>query len=271
MWEMNVEQLMHTVKEIAEEAGVLAQKTFINVSENTFTPKADGSPVTPADLEVDTFIRKSLISLTPYTSVLSEEAEAHTTTESTYWIVDPIDGTANFIQKIPFYTISIALIQDGIPVLGVVHAPSRNETYTGFKGGGATRNGISISSSPCKSLSGAKILLDHGSHTKTVDFHAMVRTFLEDSGSTTTVTECASLELCKVAEGTQDGFIHRGLHAWDIAAGIVIAQAAGAVITDLQGNPKMLFESGIIASSKELSPFLVSITKVALDEEASGD
>jgi len=268
---MSPELLLRTVKEISREAGCIALSYFKDLKENNSTKKIDGSPLTNADVEVDAYIKNSLRSRTSYEQILSEEDAVSYLKKGTYWVVDPIDGTQNFIEKNTAYAISIALVEDGVVTLGVVYAPSLGKTYAAAFGLGATCNDIPIMASVRTTLSGATVLLDNGTHERTVIFHSSIRKSLLDRGARTKAIECASLELVALSEGFYDGFVHRGLHAWDIAAGMVIAKESGILVLNLEGGAKSLFETGIVASTDTISPLLVSITKQALDEEASAN
>jgi len=265
---MNIDLLLPIVEGIAVQAGIIASSHFASLQEELVTIKTDGSPLSAADLDVDAYISEQLRKQTDVSRILSEEGSEHQYLANGFcWIVDPIDGTRNFVQGDSSFAISIALVHDGIPILGVVHAPELQETYSAVLGGGANRNGAQIQVSACSDLTRAHIELDYGSHPLTVRFHAHVKQALLLAGSTTRNVGCASLQLAHVGCGVADAMIHRRLSAWDIAAGIVIAKEAGARIGNLDGGSKDLFAPGIVASTPEIFSLLTTITARELDAE----
>ena len=249
--------------EIAKEAGKIAMKYWNELKEHHISTKEDGSILTIADTEVDAYIRKELEDAFPDHSVLSEESENTKTTEGVF-IIDPIDGTKNFANGDSNFGISIGFVVNGKSEIGVVYAPAENNIYIGEKGGSSYKNGEKINISKNDSLSSAKLFIHGGRTQKTVDTHEKIRSICENENPDIKIEKvkgCASLDICRVADGIYDGFIHRGLGAWDVAAGIIILESAGGVVCNLNGTEKNLFVPGIIATNNELKDKLVAITK----------
>ncbi|CAN5717608.1 inositol monophosphatase family protein [soil metagenome] len=261
-----MDEIMQNVQTVVREAGSIALRHFENSADNSISIKPDGSPVSAADMEVDAYIEATLHKQYPHISYLSEEdvRDIHTGLQ---WVVDPIDGTANFITGNPLFGISIALLNDKQPILGVIYSPTSDEMYTAIRGRGALKNGVPISTSSDTELVEAIILVDNGTHERTVRFNGGLRQTLSTRKALPQSRKCASRELCAVADGSASGMIHRALNVWDIAAGVLLVEESGGVVTDLQGNPKDIFTSGIVAGSPAIARELSSITKVALDRE----
>lgn len=203
--------------------------------------KAGAGIVTTADLRSDEIIREHLSAKFPEHRFLSEEAVADGAPDfaGPVWIVDPIDGTANYAHGHPYVSISIALAMDGEPVVGVVHAPFLGETYTAIRGGGAKCNGQAIRVSAVTDLKRA--LIGTGfPHIRTDLEVAMtrVRRLLNECQDIRRAGSPA-LDICYVAAGKLDAHCE-SLAPWDIAAAGLIATEAGARRTNLlPGNPTM--------------------------------
>ena len=255
---------------IVRGAGVIALQYFGKITDADRSIKDDGSLLTVADLAVNTYILDALRKEFPEYPILSEEVKGMPEGNS-MWIVDPIDGTKNFSSGNPYFGISIGLIVDGVPEVGVVYSPAENKLYSAKRGSGAFLNGKKIAVSSCDSMQGAHILLDTGASEQTLRMHGAIREGCSNNGALVESKMAASLELCAVASGESDAMAHRGLKAWDIAGGMVVALEAGARITDLVGVEKDMFKGGIVVSTPHIHESIVEITaKVFATELARG-
>jgi len=236
--QMNQHHLLDQVVAIAKAAGeaamIIYQKDF------NIEYKGDDSPVTDADLAAHAVIVKGLKALTPHLPILSEESadiswEERRTWEE-YWLVDPIDGTKEFIKKNGEFTVNIALIKQGKPVLGVVDAPALNETYFAEASLGAFKQdsqGIHSLKVTKKANKGLIRVVGSRSHPSP-DLAA----YLEQFEAVDMVPKGSSLKLCLVAEGKADIYPRLGLTSeWDTGAGHAVAEIAGASITQIDGSP----------------------------------
>ncbi|HEY6641460.1 3'(2'),5'-bisphosphate nucleotidase CysQ [Povalibacter sp.] len=203
--------------------------------------KKDSSPLTQADLRAHAVIMQGLAALTPDTPVLSEEASDIgfdvRSQWRRYWLVDPLDGTREFISRNGEFTVNIALIEDHEPVLGVVHVPVKNSTFSGARGAGAFLQ--SGESSPVRiavRTPAATPLRVVGSRS-----HASVgplEAYLDKLGAHTLLSVGSSLKFCFVAEGSADFYPRFGpTSEWDTAAAHAVVDAAGGAVVDLQGQP----------------------------------
>jgi 3'(2'), 5'-bisphosphate nucleotidase len=200
--------------------------------------KADDSPVTAADLAADRVIAAGLAALDPATPVISEEQErAHDGTLARFWLVDPLDGTREFVRGGDDYTVNIALVEDGVPVLGVVHVPATGVSYAAARGAGATRIDASGAARPIAvrraGAEGELVVVASRSHRNDA-----LEAFLAALPPHRATSIGSSLKLCLVAEGAADLYPRTGPTSWwDTAAAHAVALEAGAEVVTLDGAP----------------------------------
>jgi myo-inositol-1(or 4)-monophosphatase len=239
----NLDHLLAAACGIAVEAGELIQK----IQEEGFdtTSKDDLSPVTRADREADAVLKRQLSELEPGAAWLSEETADSRARLSAdlLWIVDPLDGTKEFMKGLPEYSVAIALVADGQPVLGVVHNPVTGDTFSAARGSGAFRNG-----EPIQVREGDKLLASR-SETARGEFDPFERAWsVEAVGS-------IEYKLALVAAGEAAVTFSRGpKHEWDVCAGSLIVREAGGRATELFGEPLRFNQSfpkvkGILAGA----------------------
>ena len=200
------------------------------------TFKADDSPVTAADLAADRVIAEGLATLDPGTYVVSEEQERGSAAlPARFWLVDPLDGTREFVRGGDDYTVNIALVEDGLPVLGVVHAPASGVCYAAARGGGATRIGGdgATSAVTVRAARDELVVVASRSHQ-----NAALTAFLTALPPHRLISIGSSLKLCLVADGSADLYPRTGPTSWwDTAAAHIVATEAGAAVTTLDGAP----------------------------------
>jgi 3'(2'), 5'-bisphosphate nucleotidase len=205
--------------------------------------KADGSPVTDADMAAEAVIRDWLSRLTPRLPIISEEAarnDAGAAASGRYFLVDPLDGTREFIAGHDDYTVNIALMSSGAPVLGVIAAPALGLVWRGAVGSGAERLSFSAGriSEPQAIHTRARpqdelIVLVSRSH-----LDARTESYLKGLAAARRIACGSSLKFCRVAEGAADHYPRFGpVRDWDVAAGHAVLVAAGGSVTTLDGGP----------------------------------
>ena len=264
---MTQDELFTEAERAVHDANVIARNSFSLRSPLTIIAKPDGSPVTEADTQISDFIEVRLAERFPNTPFISEEtSDAMPLSSIGTWVLDPIDATANFAIGNPHFSISLAYVESGESSIGIVSAPLEKKLYRGRRGYGSDLNGKPIDTKNLFTLRGARILLDPGSHPETIAAHARLATAFENAGAIVESRNCASLDICSVASGEVDAFIHRGLKIWDIAAAVCIAHEAKAKVTDLQGNMKDISNPGIIVSGPELHTLITRLVQETLDE-----
>lgn len=223
--------------------------------------KGEGDYVTEVDLAAEDIISEVLRSAFPDIPILAEEAGG--TASDLYWCVDPLDGTTNFIHGFPAVGVSIALIENGRPVLGVVHAPFLGQTYAAERGAGAFlmdsdgEHRLSVSARPPE-----RAVLATGfpfRRKERIPRHLEVVRRCLESFEDLRRPGAASLDLAWVASGVFEGFFELGLSSWDVAAGALLVEEAGGVVSDWSGGPDYL-SGDILAASPAVHERLVEIT-----------
>ena len=212
--------------EIAQRAGELELACFGHV---TSSRKRDGSLVTEADCRAEELIRERLTHFFPEHAVYGEEFGMDGDTDNPWrWYIDPLDGTSNFVFGLPLWGVSIGLLYNLKPVAGVFHTPVIGDTFWAWHGGGAWLNGNSVSVSSQTKMSPNDLLCISSAESSTyqVPFPQKMRCF----GS-------AAFELAATAAGLFVGLLHTNWHLHDMAAMLCMAQEAGAVVTDVSGQP----------------------------------
>ena len=239
---MKESQLVELIDGALEVADSASQKVLeIYHSEGVkFESKQDGSPVTEADIASHQILNTGLVKLNNNIPILSEEGnDAAKQDESLFWLIDPLDGTKEFINKNGEFTVNIALIEQGAPILGIVFSPAVEENFYGannigaFKIKGTERTNIL----PNKQKEDECLVTLSKSH-KSKEDEWFVDECKKRFGVVHEIPTGSSLKLCKVAEGKADIYSRLGpTYQWDIAAGQAVVESAGGVVNDLSGNP----------------------------------
>ncbi len=186
--------------------------------------------VTQTDIDSETLIRTLLESATPGCGIIGEEGGSTRGTQRLQWVIDPLDGTVNFLYGVPIFAVSIAAAVDGVFVAGAVVDVMRAEVYSAFLGGGSRREGESISSSSCSSLSSALVTTGFSYTPRLRALQGdIVRRLLPVSRDIRCFGS-AALQLCWVASGRVDAYFERDIKIWDWAAGALIASESGAEV-----------------------------------------
>ena len=213
--------------------------------------------VTEADKASEALIAERIRSRFPAHDLLGEEGARGASGSPYRWIVDPIDGTTNFAHSLPTFAVSIALELDGAPLVGVVHDPMRDECFLAVRGGGATLNGAPLRVSPTTALIGSLLATGFAYETSLRLRQADVWRVLIPQVQAIRQTGSSALNLAYVAAGRLDGYWERGIHPWDVAAGALIAQEAGGVVTAFNGGAYHSAARELVASNGPLHPFLI--------------
>ena len=219
------EDLLEAVSAIAAEVGAMVHGRW--QGEYRQWEKVPGHPVCDVDLDADALLKDRLLALDPEAGWLSEETadDAERLMRTRVWVVDPIDGTRDFLRGRAGWAVSVALVEGGRPLLGVLDAPARGEHWRALSGAGATRNGLSISVSGHDALAGARVPADVLPRADR-DLVAVEK------------PNSIALLIAMVPPGQADFLAAmRWGKEWDIAAAALIAQEAGAIVTDALGRP----------------------------------
>jgi myo-inositol-1(or 4)-monophosphatase len=241
-------------------------RDFGEVEQLQVSVKGPGEFVSAADLKAEKVLRAELGKARPGYGFLMEESGVEPGSDVHHrWIVDPLDGTTNFLHGIPHFAISIGLERDGEIIAGLVYEPVRDETFWAEKGAGAYLNDRRMRVSARRQLTEAVIgtglpFIGRGDH----------ETYLRGLGAVMGATAgvrrlgVASLDLAYVAAGRFEGFWESNLKPWDIAAGILLVREAGGYVTDLEGGQTMLATGSVLAANDHLHAPLTQLLKKAL-------
>ena len=241
---------MQVALRVAEEAGEMLLERFHGEKEVSFKGRAD--LVSDVDKLAESLIIQELSREYPEAGFLAEESEPVGGSSEYTWIIDPIDGTRNYVLGIPFFCLVIALAKGDDIQLGLTYDPVRREMFQAVKGQGAYVNGSPISVSGKGRLEEALLSYDLGYVDETASRAIELVLHLWPNIQGTRMMGSAALGLAYAACGRVDMYFHHNLSPWDVASGLLLVKEAGGIITDKRGNPGTLYSEGIIASGAEL-------------------
>lgn len=244
--------------QIARDAGQILRDRFGQPHDVQFKGTID--LVTEADRAAEDLIADRLRTLCPEHDLLCEEGSVGATAGAAFrWVVDPLDGTINFAHGLPTFAVSIALEDAGIPVVGVVYDPMRDELFVARRGGGATLNGAPIHVSFVDRLISSMLVTGFSYDFERRAQQAEVwRDFLTRVQAIRQ-TGSAALNLCYIAAGRLDGYWERGISPWDVAAGAVIVTEAGGSVSNMRGGSFHSDGREILASNGKLHGDLLEV------------
>ena len=254
---------MNVMMAAARKAARPLVRDFNELENLQISQKGPGDFVTHADKRTEQILIDELSRARPGYGFLGEEGGGIEGKDKTHrFIIDPIDGTTNFMHGIPHFAISIGLEREGQMVSGVIYNPVTDDLYTAEKGHGAYLNNKRLRVAARKDL--ASSVIATGLPFLGKEGHARASAEMAEVMNVTAGIRCfgsASLDLAYVAAGRFDAFWERSLQAWDIAAGIVLLREAGGMITDLRGGAEMLTQGTVLASNENLHPQLLKLLK----------
>ncbi|HET90375.1 MAG TPA: inositol monophosphatase [Chloroflexi bacterium] len=244
--------ILSTVIPIAHEAGAVVRRGFPRTALTDVEFKGAVNPVTATDEEAEALILARLRAAFPHHRFLAEESggDEWLTAGPPIWLVDPLDGTNNFAHAFPHVSVSLALVTEGRPVVGVAYDPLRDETFAATAGGGTTLNGEPVHVSTVGRLASAFLATGFPYDRRTAADNNVARLdhFLRRSQGVRRAGS-AVLDLAYVACGRFDGFWEIRLHPWDVAAGVLLVREAGGRATDFEGQLDYLSGEAIVASN----------------------
>jgi myo-inositol-1(or 4)-monophosphatase len=248
---MNVSPTLNVMISAARKAGRSLARDFGEVAALQVSVKGPANFVSSADLKAEEIIFKELKKARPGYSFLMEERGRIDGADATHtWIVDPLDGTTNFLHSNPMFAISIGLEREGQLVAGVIYNPASDELYTAEKGKGAFMNDRRLRVAARKSL--ADCLVTTGIPHRGREGHPRFIKEIQDvmiEVAGVRRTGSAALDLAFIAAGRFDAYFERNLQPWDLAAGIVLVREAGGFVSDLAGGDKKLGTEVLAANS----------------------
>jgi len=254
MHHFNLSDLVTQVCTIAKEAGSFIKKERYTFSENKIETKGLHDLVSYVDKESERLIVQKLKLLLPEAGFITEEKTIEKAGEIYEWVIDPLDGTTNFIHRIPAYCVSIALTKHRIPILGVVYEINQDECYYAVDGGGAYLNQKQIYVSTAQTLSASLLATGFPFYKfEYQDEYINLLKYLMQQCRGIRRIGSAALDLAYVASGRFDCFFEYNLNDYDMAAGLILVKEAGGNLFDFEGGNKMLDQRSVIAGNEHVS------------------
>ncbi len=249
---LNLKKICSQVCDLSRETGSFIQKQGKRLTPSHVESKSKNNFVTYVDKESERRLVKGLQKILPGSGFITEEETIRNEKKKYTWIIDPIDGTTNFIHRMPCYCISIGLYseeKDEI-ILGVIYEPNLDEIFYATKNGGAFMNGKKISVSKTKKLKDSLLVTGFPSfdHSRVEEYISLFRHFMKESHGLRRMGS-AAVDMAYTACGRFESFYEYGLNPWDIAAGAIIVKEAGGQVSDFSGKNTWLFGKEIIASN----------------------
>jgi myo-inositol-1(or 4)-monophosphatase len=233
----DLDALLRLAVDVAEGAGEMLTAGLHEVRTSVEHKSSATDMVTEMDRAVETYVVDRILGVRPDDGVLGEEGASSPGTSGVRWIIDPLDGTTNYLYALPAFTVSIAVEVDGAVVGGAVRDPSHHETFRARRGGGAWCDGSRLQVAGPPTVATALVATGFSYVAERRARQAAVLGHLMGDVRDIRRAGAASLDLCWVAAGRVDAYYERGLAPWDFAAGALIASEAGAEVTDLAGGP----------------------------------
>lgn len=258
--------LLNVMVQAAMKAGRSLSRDFGEVQNLQVSMKGPGDYVSQADRKAEEIVFAELSKARPGYAFLMEERGAVEGEDAQHrWIVDPLDGTTNFLHGIPLFSVSIALERQGQIVAGVIYNPAMDELYTTERGGGAFMNDRRLRVAGRAKLTDAVIgcgvpHLGRGQHG---NFLIELRNVMAEVSGVRRLGS-AALDLAYVAAGRMDGFWETGLSSWDMAAGILLVREAGGFVSDMDGGQDMLDTGTVVAGNEIIQRALLKTVKKPL-------
>ena len=259
--------MLNTAVKAARRAGNIINRAAQNIDILTVTQKAANDYVSEVDREAEAAIIRVISETYPSHSILAEESGASGSSEHV-WIIDPLDGTTNFLHGFPHYAVSIALSHKGVLSQAVIYDQVRNELFTASRGRGAYLNDHRMRVGKRSKLQGS--LLGTGFPFKefsVIDTYLAMFKDLAQKTSGIRRAGAATLDLAYVAAGRLDGFWEFGLAPWDMAAGSLLITEAGGLVGDFQGNGGFLETGNIVGGNPKLFSQLIQALAPYLNDK----
>ncbi len=261
---MHYDFILQTAGDVAREAGAVVRDAFPRAALAHVGFKGAVNPVTETDIAAEELIVTRLRAAFPGHRILAEESGGDEWRASgpPLWLIDPLDGTNNFAHGFPHIAVSLVLLVEGRLVVGVIHDPLRDETFTATAGGGATLDGRPIHVSRVEHLADAFLATGFPYDRRTAPDNNVERLdhFLRRSQGVRRAGS-AVLDLAYVACGRFDGFWEMGLKPWDAGAGVLLVREAGGRVTDFAGGPDCVSGEFVVASNGRIHEEMLRVIR----------
>jgi myo-inositol-1(or 4)-monophosphatase len=244
---------------VAREAGKLMRRRFEDRSSFNLSFKGHQDYLTEVDGEVERLVVSRLAELFPGDTFIGEEGAREAS--DSVWVIDPIDGTANFARGIPHFCISIAHLEGGRPHIGTIYDPMRDEMYSGVAGGGATLNGIALKVSATTDIRASTLEIGWNTRSGVASFLALTEKAM-GHGAGMIRSASGALGMAFVAAGRIDAYLETHINAWDVLAGLVLVQEAGGYVSDFLADEGLSKGNPVLACTPGLRKVLVEVSGI---------
>lgn len=259
---MNIEKICKEVNLLVIEVGQFIKSEVSNIKDDDIKKKGLHDFVTYVDKTSEERIISKLRKILPEAGFIAEENSLLPRSDNYNWVIDPLDGTTNFIHSIPFYSISIALMYRNEIILGIVYEINSKELFFSWKGGAAYMNNEVITVSSSQKMDDSLIATGFPFHDfDRLDSYLNTLRHIMNNSHGLRRLGSAALDLAYIACGRFDGFFEYGLHPWDVAAGSFIVKQAGGKVTDFKEEDNYIFNKEIIASNCGINDEFIELIK----------
>ena len=252
--------LMPAVLEVSRETGTFIRSQVGKVTASDIEEKDRNSLVSYVDKHAETILVERLHRLLPEAGFITEEDTIVNTRAEYTWVIDPLDGTTNFLQQIPVFSVSVALAHEAVPILGCIVDVMQDQAFYAWQDGGAWLDGRPVRTSGKTHLSEA-ILATGFPYYSPENMGRLSDLFMRMVSASRGVRRLgsAALDLAYTATGRFDAFYETFLNSWDIAAGVILVREAGGHITDFDGGGDFILKGQVLATNRHLHEQLLSI------------
>lgn len=266
---MDIENLCNDVRQLARSVGRYLTNEQAGLKRKDVELKGTRNYVTYIDKAAEELLVEGLQQLLPGSGFLTEEGTVAFEEKEFTWIIDPLDGTSNYVHGDTTYSVSIALVRNNETVLGVVHDPVLDYTYRAVAGGTAFMNDTPLQVSNHATIENGYFGFGIPYSLNEEGRQILQRAMKQSQKCSFRLKGSAALDLCYVAAGVTDAFFHPGLSPWDVAAGAFIVARAGGKCTDFSGGDNYVFGREMVASNRVIHDEIMK-TIIADDEHAHG-
>jgi myo-inositol-1(or 4)-monophosphatase len=244
-------QLLDLTRKVAEDVGTFIETERQHFSMDRVEHKGFNDLVSYVDKEAERQCVSRLQEIFPEAGFITEEGTNTTRGETYNWVIDPLDGTTNFIHGLPVFAVSIALMEEEEVVLGVVYEVNRKECFYAYKGGGAFCNGVALQVSKAPNLTASLIATGFPYYQfDLIDRYMNIMKSLMQKTHGLRRLGSAAVDLCYVAAGRAEGYFEYNLNSYDVAAGVLLVQEAGGQVTDFGGGRDFIFGRQVVATNQ---------------------
>ncbi|MEP7196767.1 MAG: inositol monophosphatase family protein [Saprospiraceae bacterium] len=258
----NLSSICTKVLELVQEVGSFIKQELGIVQEHQIVEKELNSLVSYVDIEAEKKLVEGLLKIVPNSGFITEENTVESSKNEDYtWIIDPLDGTTNYLKGIPIFCISIALMHKEKLVVGVIYHIMQDEMFYAWKSGGAYLNGSPIQVSKVSSLKNAVVATGFPYEVKKMnELLGILLVILKESRGVRRLGS-AAIDLAYTACGRFDAYYEAAINPWDVAAGILLIEEAGGRVSEMDGSSNPLFAKNILATNQHLQLPLLELIR----------